>query len=198
MKIAIYFAGFLRDLKITKDYWKKLVDKHNIDVYGSFWETEEDQKRLFAETFSPKDVEYEDQLRFEPFVDMFKKNFRAPYDLTLDSQNYVNRGHVLPQFYRVWQGALLTNQKEYDVVIRARTDTVLEENLEINVNEHLNIPAGNMGIWNWKDCWGPLDLFAYGSQKITNYYSTLFFISPFCMPTVICSVYFFFNIISLK
>jgi hypothetical protein len=40
MKIALCFSGFIRDLDESKTFWTELIEKHKIDVYASFWDTE--------------------------------------------------------------------------------------------------------------------------------------------------------------
>ena len=174
MKIALFFAGELRDFAVTKDYWKSLVEDYHIDVYGSFWDTDEETKKIFLDTLKPKNVEFENRESFRHFREMIKKNLLPPSDLTYDTQEMVNTCRFFNQHYRVWRGCILANQDEYDVVIKARTDTVLAGNLKIEINDYLNVPTGHVGIWSWGNNSGPLDLFAYGNPKVMNYLSSLF------------------------
>jgi len=48
-------------------------------------------------------------------------------------------------YYKVWRCNLLTKQLgvEYDLVIRARIDTVLDENFKLELNDMLNVPMGS-------------------------------------------------------
>ena len=62
---------------------------------------------------------------------------------------------------------------EYDLVIRARTDTVLDENFKIVKNNMLNVPMGNHHA-SFFDSDGINDCFAYGTPKIMDYYSFIF------------------------
>jgi hypothetical protein len=39
-KIALCFSGLIRDIDYTKDFWTTLIDRYDIDVYASFWDTE--------------------------------------------------------------------------------------------------------------------------------------------------------------
>jgi len=63
---------------------------------------------------------------------------------------------------------------EYDLVIRARTDTVLDEKFEIVNNDMLNVPMGWMMCPSFPNSDGLNDCFAYGKPKIMDYYSFIF------------------------
>ena len=71
---------------------------------------------------------------------------------------------------------MLTKQTgtKYDLVIRARTDTKLDDNFEITYNEMLNVPVGIVCAYVLPNSFGYNDCFAYGTPKIMDYYSFLF------------------------
>ena len=39
-KIALCLSGLIRDIDYTKPFWINLINKYDIDVYGSFWDDE--------------------------------------------------------------------------------------------------------------------------------------------------------------
>ena len=63
---------------------------------------------------------------------------------------------------------------EYDLVIRARIDTVLDEKFEIVENNMLNVPMGWMSCPTFRNSDGLNDCFAYGRPKIMDYYAFIF------------------------
>jgi hypothetical protein len=63
---------------------------------------------------------------------------------------------------------------EYDLVIRARLDTVFDENLDFVKNDMLNVPVGSMVVPAFSNSDGINDCFAYGTPKIMDYYSFIF------------------------
>lgn len=173
-KIAIYFAGLMRNLQDTLDFWQPWIESHQMDVYGSFWECEEEDKKLFEDTYHPRQVEYEDPTHFEPMIALYSQTLRAPIDLDWNTQCYVNEGRTWPQFYKLWKATTLVNQDRYDIVIRARIDTRLESYPELHVDSHLTLPTGCVGVWSWDGCWGPCDLYHHGSQQLNTYVTSLF------------------------
>jgi hypothetical protein len=173
-KIAVYFAGLMRNLRDTVDFWQPWIQAHQMDVYGSFWECDEEDKVLFEEAFQPRRVEYENPSDFQPMVDLYRQTLRAPVDLDWNTQCYVNEGRTWPQFYKLWRATRLVNQNSYDIVVRARIDTRLESYPELVVDPHLTLPTGIVGVWPWQDCWGPCDLYHHGSQQLNTYATSLF------------------------
>jgi len=179
MKIAFCFSGQIRNIDDCINYWKPIIDSYNADVLASFWDTDEETKNKFITTFNPKKIEFEDYNLFEKTtVDIFKEEINppvwvGPIGLSVETGEYVKSGLMLPMFYKIWRSNLLSNQEEYDVVVRLRTDIFLSD-FKIELNDYLNIPHGSIGVWNWEDCFGPVDIIAYGNQKLMNYYSTAY------------------------
>ena len=84
---------------------------------------------------------------------------------------------TLSMWYKVWRANLLTKDLdiEYDIIIRARTDVFFDGNLDITQNDMLNIPYGRVQTGGWDKSDGICDIFAYGSPKLMDYYSTCIF-----------------------
>lgn len=188
MKIAICFSGQMRDMSKSLEYWKSIIEKYNIDVYGSFWETDEDSKNLFNQ-LNPKNVEYEDFNLFQSTIDVFNQELSVPVSAEPEDKNlqyhvvnwglspndidYVMKNNILSMWYKVWRANMISKQENYDVVIRTRTDLYFDE-LEIEKNDYLNIPWGWRQNSYWENCGGLIDMFAYGKPEIMDFYSSLF------------------------
>jgi len=181
MKIALCFSGHMRDLSETKNFWKKLINNYDIDVYASFWDIENlelgDTIKEFEKVYTPKRLEVESYKIFkETTQDLASMNIQSPKILAEFFQNTSKAFGQLSMYYKVWKCNLLTKELgiEYDLVIRARIDTVLDENFIIENNNMLNVPMGsnNHPIFPQSD--GINDCFAYGKPKIMDYYSFIF------------------------
>jgi hypothetical protein len=148
-------------------------------VYASFWETDEETKDRFITSFNPKKIEFEDyDIYKKTTLDIFTEEINppvwvGPIGLSPDAGEFVKKGSVVPMLYKVWRSNLLANYEEYDVVVRLRTDLFLSD-FKVEVNDYLNIPHGKIGIWNWNNCYGPVDMIAYGKQELMNYYSSMY------------------------
>jgi hypothetical protein len=79
-------------------------------------------------------------------------------------------------FYKIWKGNKLTKQssKNYDIVVRLRTDLVHDSNIKLEINDYINTNNGLVYIGDWKNCVGIHDVFAYGSPKNMDYYSSVY------------------------
>ena len=64
---------------------------------------------------------------------------------------------------------------DYDLVIRARIDTVLDNQFKLIINDALNVPMGWMMVPTLPNSDGINDCFAYGKPKIMDYYSFVLF-----------------------
>jgi hypothetical protein len=179
MKVAFCFSGQIRYIDECINYWKPIIESYAGDVMASFWDTDEETKNKFITTFNPKKIEFEDYNLFEKTtVDIFKEEINppvwvGPIGLSVETGEYVKSGLMLPMFYKIWRSNLLSNQEEYDVVVRLRTDIFLSE-FKIELNDYLNTPHGEIGVWNWENCFGPIDMIAYGNQELMNYYSAAY------------------------
>lgn len=181
MKIALCFSGHLRDLNETKEFWKSLIQKHNIDVYGSFWDLENselnDTVNTFKEIYNPKLVEVENYKVFkETTQDLASLQIESPYAIDEFFRATSKAFGQFSMYYKVWRCNLLSKQngEKYDLVIRARTDSKLDDNFEIIDNNMLNVPAGIGCCPSFPDSFGLNDCIAYAKPKIMDYYSFIY------------------------
>ena len=181
MKIALCFSGFIRDLDESKTFWTELIEKHKIDVYASFWDAEKpelnDTINNFLTIYTPKKYEVENYKIFKDTTqDFASMNIASPQNLLPHLQETSKAFGQLSMYYKVWKCNMLSKQLgiEYDLVIRARLDTVFDENLDIVENDMLNVPVGAMMVTSFKNSDGINDCFAYGPPKIMDYYSFIF------------------------
>jgi hypothetical protein len=180
MRVALCFSGFIRDLEESKVFWTELINKYNIDVYASFWDTENeelgDTLKNFLRIYTPKKYEVE---RYDVFKsttqDFASMNIQSPQSLAPMFQTTSKAFGQLSMYYKVWRCNSLTKELgiQYDLVIRARTDTVLDEDFELIDNNMLNLPIGNVHS-HWPNSEGLNDCFAYANSKIMDYYSFIF------------------------
>lgn len=181
MKIALIFSGQLRSLEKTKHFWLKLIKKYNIDVYGSFWDDEDyklnDTVQNFKSIYNPVDLDIESYKSFEEStVDILKLYIKAPHRYSDDLRNTISKFTVLPMYYRIWRGNLLTKKSNntYDIVIRARTDIIFDKDLILEKNNYINVPAGLVYSGAFECDKGIIDCFGYGNFKVMDYYSLMF------------------------
>jgi hypothetical protein len=181
MKIALCFSGNIRDLDETKNFWIELIEKYKIDVYASFWDIENEQNgdtlNNFLKIYTPKKYEIENYKIFkETTQDIASLNIESPKNLMAHLQKTSKAFGQLSMYYKVWRCNMLSKHLgiEYDLVIRARTDIVLDDTFEIIKNDMLNIPMGWMMVPTFTNSDGLNDCFAYGKPKIMDYYSFIF------------------------
>jgi hypothetical protein len=181
MKIALCFSGHMRDLNETKNFWLSLIKKYNMDVYASFWDIENselgDTINEFEKVYSPKRLEVESYKIFKQTTqDFASMNIQSPTNIDELFQNTSKAFGQLSMYYKVWKCNLLTKQLgiEYDLIIRARIDTVLDENFVIENNNMLNVPMGSNNCPSFPQSDGINDCFAYGNPKVMDYYSFIF------------------------
>jgi hypothetical protein len=181
MKIALCFSGFIRDVEETKIFWTSLIKKYNIDVYASFWDDEipqlGDTVNNFEKLYTPKRLEIENYEIFKETTQQYASmNIQSPKNIADIYQKSSQSFNQISMYYKVWKANMLSKQIgiEYDLVIRARIDTVLDEAFEIIDNNYLNVPMGtnNCPAFHMSD--GLNDCFAYGKPKIMDYYSFIY------------------------
>jgi hypothetical protein len=182
MKVAICFSGELRDMEKSVSYWKPIIDKYSMDVYGSFWSSSEKNIGLF-ENLCPVKMEIENPEAFLPYLDLLREELRVPtapeinYGVHIETAEVNRSATWASMWYKVWRSQMLTVGRDYDVIIRARTDCYFDrlfEEIELEVKEGLCIPWGWIYNSAWKNCGGPVDMFAYGGRKEMDIYSSLF------------------------
>ena len=150
MKVALCFAGHMRDLSETKTFWKDLIKKYDIDVYASFWDIENpelgDTIKEFEKVYSPKRMEVESYDIFKQTTqDFASMHIQSPTNIASLFQETSKAFGQLSMYYKVWRCNMLSKQLgvEYDLVIRARIDTLMDENFELELNDMLNVPMGS-------------------------------------------------------
>ncbi len=181
MKIALCFSGHMRDLNESKSFWTSLIKQYDIDVYASFWDIENpelgDTIKEFEKVYSPKRLEVESYDIFKQTTqDLASMNIQSPEVIAELFQNTSKAFGQLSMYYKVWKCNLLSKQLgvEYDLVIRARIDTVLDEHFKLELNDMLNVPMGSNNCPSFPQSDGINDCFAYGTPKIMDYYSFIF------------------------
>ena len=181
MKVALCFSGHMRDLNETKEFWLELIKKYDIDVYASFWDIENaelgDTIREFEKVYTPKRLEVENYDIFkETTQNLASLHIQAPDELYPLFKTTTKAFGQLAMYYKVWRANMLSKQLgiEYDLVIRARIDTVLDEKFELIQNNMLNVPMGKVNLSTWNNAFGINDCFAYGIPKIMDYYAFIF------------------------
>jgi len=181
-KIAICFSGEIRDLERTKEYWGNLIKQYDMDVYASFWDVENEELGdtfdNFHRLYDVKKTEVESYKSFEQStLSQLRLGINPPNSLQQHLRDSCMNFGTLSMWYKIWRANLLTKDLDidYDIVIRARTDVFFDERLDITKNNILNIPYGRVKTNNWENSDGICDLFAYGSPKFMDYYSTCLF-----------------------
>ena len=181
MKVALCFAGHMRDLNETKTFWTSLIKKYDIDVYASFWDIENselgDTIKEFEKVYSPKRLEVESYSIFkETTQDFASMHIQSPTNIAPLFQQTSKAFGQLSMYYKVWRANMLSKQLgvEYDIVIRARIDTLLDENFELEINDMLNVPMGSNSCQAFPQSDGINDCIAFGKPKIMDYYSFIY------------------------
>lgn len=178
-KIALCFSGLIRDIEQTKDFWTSLIDKYDIDLYGSFWDTEYKTDTIdnLKTIYNFKELEFEKYSNFKKStLDVITPYLNPPAELLPQLIDYAKQFHTLSMWYKVWRANMLSKSLDidYDVVIRARTDTFMNNDLKIELNDYLNIPSGMIQTDNWENSHGFCDIFAFGKPKLMDYYSSIY------------------------
>jgi len=185
MKVALCFSGHMRDLELNSKYWNDLLCEHEVSVFGSFWDDYEnvengDTLTNFQKLYSPVKCEIENYSAFkESTLSVASKRVNVPpgsfHHYFVDmANNFIQ----LSMFYKIWRCNMLSKTGEqYDVVIRARTDSYLDESFKLGVSDSLKVIIGfyfmcsdlNPDYQNYSQ--GIDDCFAYGPPDIMDYYS---------------------------
>ena len=180
-KIAICFSGHVRDLERTKDYWTEMIKKYDMDVYASFWDEENEELgdtiNNFRKLYSVKKIEVDSYESFhKSTLSIVQSTLTPPNILAPQLQEATKRFGQLPMWYKIWKANMMTKELgiDYDIVVRARTDSFFLGNIDIVDNDMLNVPIGRNHIPSWHNSEGINDIFAYGSPKMMDYYSLNF------------------------
>jgi hypothetical protein len=153
-----------------------------MDVYASFWDTKNEELGdtidNFHRIYDVKKVEVESYSAFESStLSILRLGINPPSFLLSHLKESCQDFGTMSMWYKIWRANLLTRayNTEYDIVIRARTDTYLDDKMDIIQNNMLNVPYGRVRTVRWSDSDGISDLFAYGTPKIMDYYSACYF-----------------------
>jgi hypothetical protein len=106
MKVALCFSGNIRDLNETKNFWKDLIKQYDMDVYASFWDTENvelgDTLSNFLKIYTPKKYEIENYKVFkETTQNIASLHIEAPNIITQTFQDSSKAFGQLPMYYKV-------------------------------------------------------------------------------------------------
>jgi hypothetical protein len=180
-KVALCFSGFIRDIEHTKEFWTGLIQKYDIDVYGSFWDDEllqnGDTITNLKTIYNFKELEFEKYSNFKKSTLDVITPYLHPTELLLNNlREYAKNFHTLSMWYKVWKANMISKNLDidYDIVIRARTDTEFQSELEINQNNLLNLPSGKVKADGFPNSDGICDVFAFGNSKLMDYYSSIY------------------------
>lgn len=180
-RVALCLSGLIRDVEYTKGFWTNLIDKYDIDVYGSFWDDENKKTKDTIENlksiYNFKEVEFEKYSNFKKStLDIITPYIEPTKSLVPELVDYAKSFHTLSMWYKVWRANLLSKNLNinYDIVIRGRIDTIVKGNLDITKNDYLNLPSGFVKTHGWENSEGISDIFAYGKPKLMDYYSSMY------------------------
>ena len=184
MKVAFVYSGLIRNLKDVGEHHKEIVKSLNADVYGSFWDStdvdEEDTIQNFNSLFSPVASETESLQAWEKST-LFKEtqeSIDVKIDFPLQGILNAKNASIFPMWYKVWRANYLLNMvgKDYDVIVRLRTDLHFTRGFHPIINDFINMPSGLIGITGGFEnvSFGPHDFLVYGNPEIMNYFSSLY------------------------
>lgn len=189
MKIALCLSGQPRYLQIGyKHLYENIISKYDVDVFSHIW---------FDESLVNKDIEfsipYNRSHKWEKdvdkkLIDLYKPKkwlFEQPKQFSLENflgANFeaIAPNNVLSMFYSIKQANNLRQQYElekniqYDLVIRSRTDCVLNINLnlhQVNKNTIYCYGLDQTMFNNFKIC---NDQFAIGDRGVMDIYCELY------------------------
>ena len=180
-KIALCLSGLIRDIDYNKQFWINLIDKYDIDVYGSFWDDENtkhgDTINNLKSIFNFKELEFEKYSNFKKStLDVISPYITPPTELLPELIDYAKKLHTLSMWYKVWKANMLSKNLniEYDIVVRGRTDIFIDTDLDIKLNNYLNLPSGKVKTDGWENSEGVCDIFGFGKPKLMDYYSSTY------------------------
>ena len=180
-KIALCLSGLIRDIDYTKPFWKNLINKYDVDVYGSFWDDENkengDTIDNLKSIFNFKELEFEKYSNFKKStLDLITPYITPPSTLLPELQSYTKSFVTLSMWYKIWKANMLSKNLNinYDIIIRGRTDMFLDGKVDIMLNDYLNVPSGRVKTHNWENSDGVCDIFGFGKPKLMDYYASTY------------------------
>jgi hypothetical protein len=182
MKVAFTFSGLIKDIDKTYSNFKPIIDKYQPDIFLSTWDIENpengDTLQNFQNKYSPLLCEVESWKAWEKsYWSLISPTYTIPPYLNKKEYNKANRSSMFGLWYKIQKSNHLTKlvDKEYDIVVKLRTDIELSPNFELILNNYLNFPHGIMDIVGWDNCYGPHDFVFYGPPKLMDYTTNLFY-----------------------
>ena len=180
-KIALCLSGLIRDIEVNKEFWLSLIEKYDMDVYGSFWDTEAEYNNdtivNLKSIFNFIEVEFEKYSNFKKStLDLITPYINPPQSLLPELIDYSKNFYTFPMWYKIWRANMLSKSLDidYDVVVRGRLDTFMDGDVKIMINDYLNIPSGRIKTHNWENSDGICDIFGFGKPKLMDYYSSIY------------------------
>lgn len=173
MKIALMFAGFTRGFAFKDSpFFSDILNSHDVDIYCTTWDNEgffsfEDKFQLkpFKEQILSQE-DHRNQFKDFSFPDHSTQIMRDLPRFDPDRQAYWANS-----FQAQWYGVkksyeFIQNPSTYDIIIRARYDSVLTSSLPIFKNDYLNFSHRPSQIID--------DWFGYGNPDIMSKYCNLY------------------------
>lgn len=182
MKVAFTFSGLIKDIDKTYHIFKRIIEEYNADVFFSTWDIENpengDTIQNFQEKYNPVILEVENYNAWKAnYWSLIEPHYKVPHFLRPVEYNKANNPSMFGMWYKIQKANYLTKlvEKDYDIVVKSRTDIELTNNFKLEQNEYLNFPKGGSRIPDWDNCYGPHDFIFYGSPKVMDYTTNLFY-----------------------
>ena len=182
MKVAFTFSGLIRDINKTYPIFKRIIEEYNADVFFSTWDVEDPEKGDTIQNFKDKynpilfEIESWDHWK-KSYTSTINSNYIVPRYLNKIEFDKASNLSMFGMWYKIQKANHLTKlvDKDYDIVVKLRTDIELSDNFELKLNNYLNFPHGIVKIPYWDNCYGPHDFIFYGPPKLMDYTTNLFY-----------------------
>ena len=147
MKVALMLTGLARKVEEGyNNYWKYIIDNHDVDFYLHCWKDEE-WKKVEEIYQNPKFIHVQKPFKFTEY----RKGIESPNDdksRPLEEYDVWGNFRTFPMFYS-WEetyNALRVTRHKYDCVIRSRYD--LGTDIDIDLNK-LDLSKINISNHHW-------------------------------------------------
>lgn len=167
IKIAVTYSGLLNSnfINYYNNHKHYIYNNYNVDFFISTYIDDDTQKNLdtILKIINIKNLHICNYKDIEEIFIEFKNKFIKKH--TRDCRPI----NALSMFYNIKQAFLsIENPNEYNIIIRNRFDILYNQQLFLDTNSFLNVPAGG----DYRK--GLMDLFAYGSPDIMKKYCMLY------------------------
>ena len=147
MKVALMLTGLARKVEEGyNNYWKYIIDNHDVDFYLHCWKDEEWEK--VEEIYqNPKFIHVQKPFKFTEY----REGIESPNDdksRPLEEYDVWGNFRTFPMFYS-WQetyNVLRVSRHKYDCVIRSRYDLGTDINIDLN---KLDMDKVNISNHHW-------------------------------------------------